>query len=93
MSTCVRCVLTLVVQKTEIISIQADVTHVDENDDRYVVSVRFNGVMRGDSGAPHESFDEVWNLMKPRTGNPSWYCQALSKCVNKGRRKYRLYKR
>ena len=71
----------LAVQKTEVISIQAEVTHVDENAYRYVVSVRFNGVMRDDSGAPDESFDEVWYLTKPRTGNPGWVLSGIEQML------------
>ena len=59
-------------QKTEVMTIKAAVMDVDENADRYLVSVRFTGVMRDDSAEPDESFDEVWHLMKSRTGIAGW---------------------
>lgn len=59
-------------QKTEVMTINAAVMDVDENADRYLVSVRFTGVMRDDSAEPDESFDEVWHLMKSRTGSAGW---------------------
>ena len=59
-------------QKTEVMTIKAAVMDIDENADRYLVSVRFTGVMRDDSAEPDESFDEVWHLMKSRTGSAGW---------------------
>lgn len=59
-------------QKTEVMTIEAAVMDVDENADRYLVSVRFTGVMHDDSTEPDESFDEVWHLMKSRTGSAGW---------------------
>lgn len=59
-------------QKTEVMTIEAAVMDVDENADRYLVSVRFTGVMHDDSAEPDESFDEVWHLMKSRTGSAGW---------------------
>lgn len=54
-------------QTTEVMSIEADVTDVAEEDQRYVVSVRFTGTLREDS-TQTTSFDEVWHLTKPRHG-------------------------
>ena len=59
-------------QKTEVTTIKAEVMDVDENADRYLVSVRFTGTMRDDTAEPDESFDEVWHLMKSRTGSAGW---------------------
>ena len=54
-------------QTTEVMMIEADVTEVAEDDQRYVVSVRFTGTLREDSEQT-TSFDEVWHLTKPRHG-------------------------
>jgi predicted lipid-binding transport protein (Tim44 family) len=59
-------------QKTDVVSIQAEVLEVDEDADRYLVSVRFVGVIRDGTNEPDESFDEVWHLMKSRQGNAGW---------------------
>ena len=64
-------------QKTEVLSINADVIEVDEDADRYVVSVRFTGVIRDDSGEPDESFDEIWHLMKSRQGGSGWVLSGI----------------
>lgn len=59
-------------QKTDVVSIKADVIEVDEDADRYLVSVRFTGVIRDGTSEPDESFDEVWHLMKSRQGSGGW---------------------
>ena len=68
-------------QKTDVVSINAEVIEVDENADRYVVSVRFTGVMRDDSGEPDESFNEVWHLMKLRQGNTGWVLSGIQQTL------------
>jgi predicted lipid-binding transport protein (Tim44 family) len=66
-------------QKTEVVSIKAEVLEVDEDADRYLVSVRFTGVIRDSANAsePDESFDEVWHLMKSRQGNAGWVLSGI----------------
>lgn len=68
-------------QKTDVVSINAEVIEVDEDADRYVVSVRFTGVMRDDSGEPDESFNEVWHLMKLRQGATGWVLSGIQQAV------------
>ena len=65
------------VQKTDVVSINVEVIEVDENADRYLVSVRFTGVIRDSSGEPDESFDEVWHLMKSRQGSSGWVLSGI----------------
>ena len=64
-------------QKTDVVSISANVLEVDEDADRYLVSVRFTGVIRDDSNEPDEAFDEVWHLMKSRQGNSGWVLSGI----------------
>ena len=64
-------------QKTEVVSIQAQVLEVDEDADRYLVSVRFTGAIQDGSGEPDESFDEIWHLMKSRQGNSGWVLAGI----------------
>ena len=68
-------------QKTDVVSINAEVIEVDEDADRYVVSVRFTGVMRDGSGEPDESFSEVWHLMKLRQGVTGWVLSGIQQAV------------
>ena len=66
-------------QKTEVVSIKAEVLEVDEDADRYLVSVRFTGEIRDSANAsePDESFDEVWHLMKSRQGSAGWVLSGI----------------
>ncbi len=64
-------------QKTDVVSIDANVIEVDENAERYLVSVRFTGVTRDGTQAADESFDEIWHLMKSRQGNGGWVLAGI----------------
>jgi predicted lipid-binding transport protein (Tim44 family) len=66
-------------QKTDVVSISAAVIEVDEDADRYLVSVRFTGVIRdaATTTEPDESFDEVWHLMKARQGSSGWVLSGI----------------
>jgi predicted lipid-binding transport protein (Tim44 family) len=48
-----------------------------KRDARYVVSVRFTGMIREEAGAPAESFDEIWHLVKPRQGQGGWLLAGI----------------
>jgi predicted lipid-binding transport protein (Tim44 family) len=65
------------VQKNEVVSIDASVMDVYEDADRYLVSVRFIGLIRDDSGVPDEPFDEMWHLVKARQGNSCWVLSGI----------------
>ena len=54
---------------------------VDEEAERYLVSVRFTGALRDDSGAPDESFDEIWHLTKTRQGNAGWVLAGIQQML------------
>lgn len=64
-------------QKTEVVTVQAEVIEVDEDADRYLVSVRFTGVLRAGSSEPDESFDEIWHLVKSRQGEGGWLLSGI----------------
>ena len=64
-------------QKTEVVTVQAEVIEVAEDADRYTVSVRFTGVLRDGSSEPDESFDEVWHLVKSRQGGSGWLLSGI----------------
>jgi predicted lipid-binding transport protein (Tim44 family) len=65
------------IQKTDVVSLNANVIDVNENADRYLVSVRFTGMIRDDANAPDESFDEVWHLMKSRQDSSGWVLSGI----------------
>jgi len=64
-------------QQTEVMDLQADVLECVEEGGRYVVSVRFHGLIREEAGAPATRFDEVWHLVKPVQGNRGWQVAGI----------------
>jgi len=59
-------------QQTDVVTVNGEVLDVAEEDNRYVVSVRFTGLIREEFNAPAEPFDEVWHMVKPRDGSRGW---------------------
>ena len=64
-------------QETDVVAVEADVIDVVEEASRYVVSVRFTGQIRDEKNGPVEAFDEVWHLVKPRSGNGGWLLAGI----------------
>ena len=50
---------------------------VDEDAERYLVSVRFTGVVHDGGSEPDEAFEEVWHLVKSRQGNGGWLLSGI----------------
>lgn len=59
-------------QHTEVLDIEPQVVDVTDDGGRQVVSVRFRGQLREESGATPVAVDEVWHLVKPTDGSGSW---------------------
>ena len=64
-------------QQTEVVSVEADVIEVLQEPTRYVVSVRFSGLIREGKGAQAAPFDEMWHLVKSRTGTQGWLLSGI----------------
>ena len=64
-------------QKTDVVSLNAEVLDVTEEAARYIVSVRFTGLLREDVNAAPEAIDETWHLTKPRSGNSGWLVAGI----------------
>lgn len=65
------------IQKTDVVNIDTEVIEVNEDADRYLVSVRFTGIIRDGAGEPDESFDEIWHLSKSRQGSSGWVLSGI----------------
>ncbi len=59
-------------QQTDVVNIDAEVLEVVEEASRYIVSVRYVGLLREERDGPVESIDEIWHLTKPRDGQGGW---------------------
>ena len=59
-------------QETDVVQLNAEVLDVAEEANRYIVSVRFHGLIREEKAGPTEPFNEIWNMTKPRDGSHGW---------------------
>lgn len=64
-------------QTTDVLELNADVIEVTEEAGRYIVSVRFSGLLREQVDAAPEGFDEVWHLTKPVGGGAGWLIAGI----------------
>lgn len=59
-------------QQTDVVTLNAELLDVAEENRQYVASVRFHGAIREVEGAAPEAFDEIWHLTKPVDGSRGW---------------------
>lgn len=59
-------------QKTDVVTLDAEVLEVVTEGAAYVASVRFSGTIRESADRAAEPFTEVWHLEKPVSGNTGW---------------------
>jgi predicted lipid-binding transport protein (Tim44 family) len=64
-------------QQTDVVTLNADLLDVSEENRQYVASVRFHGAIREVEGAAPEAFDEVWHLAKPVDGSRGWVVAGI----------------
>ena len=64
-------------QRTDVVELNAEVVEVAEEAGRYVVSVRFNGLLREEAGGAPNHFDEIWHLTKPVAGGSGWVVAGI----------------
>lgn len=64
-------------QETDVVTLDAQVIDVAEEANRYIVSVRFNGLMREEKDAAAETVDEIWHMTKPRDGKTGWVLAGI----------------
>lgn len=64
-------------QKTEVVSLDAQVVEVVTENQNYIASVRFSGLMKDDPSAQPESFSELWHLQKPVSGASGWVIAGI----------------
>lgn len=67
--------------KTEVLTLEAELLGIETVSDVYLASVRFSGMIRENADAPAESFVEVWNLVKPLQGQGGWVLAGIQQLV------------
>ena len=63
--------------QTDVLRLEATVTDVVEENDRYIVSVRFSGAVREDQAPTEEAVDEIWHMTKPLQGGGGWVVAGI----------------
>ncbi|KAA3653127.1 MAG: Tim44 domain-containing protein [Proteobacteria bacterium] len=64
-------------QQTDVVDLSADMIEVTREGERYIVSVRFHGLIRENRDTAPEAFDEVWHLTKPVAGDGGWLVSGI----------------
>jgi predicted lipid-binding transport protein (Tim44 family) len=64
-------------QQTDVVTLNAEVLEVVTEGSNYVASVRFSGVIREQSDAPAQPFNEMWHLEKPVNGSSGWLISGI----------------
>ena len=64
-------------QRTEVVTLEAEVLEVAEEAGSYVVSVRFTGLIRESADGNPEPFNEIWHLVKPLGGRSGWLVAGI----------------
>lgn len=58
--------------KTDVVTVNAELLDFAQESDRQVVSVRYSGLIREEIGGVAQPFDEVWHLVRPTDGSRDW---------------------
>ena len=61
-----------VVNKTDVLRLDAQLLGIEETDTVYMASVEFSGMISENVSAGPSPFREVWNMTKPRNGAGGW---------------------
>ena len=64
-------------QKTDVVTLDAEVLDVTTENDLYIVSVRFSGLIRETAGEEPHQFSEIWHLEKPLSGGSGWLVAGI----------------
>lgn len=64
-------------QKTDVVTLEAEVLEVVPEGDVYVASVSFSGMIREQSDAAAAPFSEIWHLEKPQNGGSGWLITGI----------------
>lgn len=64
--------------KTEVVTLNAEIADVATEGDLVIASVRFSGMIREEADAPAESFSEIWHIQKSQSqSNATWFISGI----------------
>ncbi|MES2931921.1 MAG: Tim44-like domain-containing protein, partial [Pseudomonadota bacterium] len=62
---------------TDVVSLNGELLGVEIVSHGYLARVKFSGTMKESLNAPAESFAEVWNMSKPKSGATGWVLAGI----------------
>lgn len=68
-------------QRTDVVTLDAELLEVVTEGPRHVASVRYRGLSREESDAAAAPFDEIWHLVKPGDGSDGWRVAGIQQVV------------
>jgi predicted lipid-binding transport protein (Tim44 family) len=64
--------------KTEVVTLNAEIADVVTEGDMVIASVRFSGMIREEANAPAEAFSEIWHIQKSQSQpNATWFISGI----------------
>ncbi len=64
--------------KTEVVTLNAEMADVVTESDLVIASVRFSGMIREEANAPAEAFNEIWHIQKSLSQpNATWFISGI----------------
>ena len=64
--------------KTDVVTLNADIADVVTDGDLVIASVRFSGMIREEANAPAEAFSEIWHVQKSQSQpNAAWFIAGI----------------
>lgn len=64
--------------QTDVVQLNAAVVDTAQEGTQQIVSVRFDGLIREDLGAPAAPFAEIWHLVRPLDGSRDWAIAGIA---------------
>lgn len=61
-----------IMQKTDVVSLDAELLGVSAEFGQYVASVRFSGLIRETANDDAKAFNEIWHIARPLDGKRNW---------------------
>jgi len=63
--------------QTDVVELQAEIVDVTEEASRYIVTVRFHGLIREQQDQPPQPFDEMWHMSKSKDSERGWVVAGI----------------
>ena len=63
--------------QTQVLTLNAELLSAQTEQNEYVASVKFSGLIREEKDAPAVTFEEIWNWTKPLNNQTGWVLAGI----------------